>query len=137
MADEDRRAVLAVEHVVRRLDVAVERQCLVLQDADVEAVRLQQFVDPLPAGAVDEAPVNQDHVSYVCHGDLPFAWSSSDEVDIGHPHFGAAALRARASTDGTFRGSRTYVTPDSVRLARLCARRQRRAQLAASGDPEL
>ena len=68
MADEDRRAVLLVEHVVGGLDVALERERLVLHDADVEAVRLQQVVDALPAGAVDEAAVDEDHVAHFSHG---------------------------------------------------------------------
>ena len=68
VADEDRRAVLEVQHVVRGLDVALERERLVLHDAHVEAVGLQQVVDALPAGAVDEAAVDQDHVPYVRHG---------------------------------------------------------------------
>ena len=68
VADEDRRAVLLVEDVVGGLDVAVERERLVLHDADVEAVRLQQVVDALPAGAIDEATVDENHVAHVSHG---------------------------------------------------------------------
>jgi hypothetical protein len=68
VADEDRRAVLLVEDVVGGLDVALERERLVLHDADVEAVRLQDVVDALPAGAVDEASVNENHIAHVSHG---------------------------------------------------------------------
>ena len=73
MADEDRRAVLEVERVVGGLDVALERERLVLHDGHVEAVGLQRVVDALPAGPVHEAAVDQDNISYVRHGDLPLS----------------------------------------------------------------
>jgi hypothetical protein len=49
VADEDGGTLLPVEHVVRRRDVALERERLVLHDAHVEVVGPQQVVDTLPA----------------------------------------------------------------------------------------
>ena len=68
MADEDRPAVLLVEHLVGGLDVALERQGLVLDDAHVEAVRRQQVVDAPPARPVDEAAVDEHDVLHTSHG---------------------------------------------------------------------
>jgi hypothetical protein len=68
MADENRRAVLGVERVVGGLDTALKRQRLVLHDAHVEAVRLQQVVDALPAGPVDETTVDEDDVVHISYG---------------------------------------------------------------------
>jgi hypothetical protein len=72
MANEDRRAVQQVEHVVGGLDVALQRQRLVLHDADVVPVRLEQVVNAPPAGPVDEATVDEDDVLNISHKhDLP------------------------------------------------------------------
>jgi hypothetical protein len=68
VADEDRRAVLLVEHVVGGLDVAVERERLVLHDAHLEPVRGQQVADPSPAGSVYEPAVDEDDIAHIVHG---------------------------------------------------------------------
>ena len=67
MTNEDDRLVLRVDDVLGRGGVAFERQRRVLDDADAVAVLLQQAVDVLPAGAVDETSVDEN--------DRP--WSSS------------------------------------------------------------
>ena len=68
MADQDRRPVLQVEHVVRGLDIALERQRLVLHDAHFEAVRGQHVVYTPPARAVDETTVDENDVAHISHG---------------------------------------------------------------------
>jgi hypothetical protein len=65
VSDEDGRTVLGVEHVVGCCDVALERQRLVLHDAHVEAVRLQQLIYALPAGSVDESTVDENDIVHV------------------------------------------------------------------------
>src|SRR3954464_5181967 len=54
MAHQDRRPVLAIEHVTGRLNVALERKCLVLHDAHIQAVRRPPVVDAPPAGPVPQ-----------------------------------------------------------------------------------
>jgi hypothetical protein len=53
-----------------RGDVAFERQRRVLNDADAVAVLLQQAVDVLPAGAIDEAPVDENDRARFSHDAL-------------------------------------------------------------------
>jgi len=48
VADEERRAVQLVKHLLCRRDIAVERHRRVLHDVDVEPVLLEEVVDPLP-----------------------------------------------------------------------------------------
>jgi hypothetical protein len=96
VADEDRRAVLLVEHVVRGLDVAVERERLILHDAHVEAVRRERVVDAPPAGPVDEAAVDEDYVLHVGHGCPPSGFESvTYDCRAGRP-------ASRASDDDIF-----------------------------------
>src|SRR5213595_3073115 len=101
-----RGAVLLVEHVVGGLDVALERERLVLHDAHVEAVGLQQVVDPLPAGAVHEPSVDEDDVAHFGHGDLPFGWSAWDEVDVWSSATVAAFRHGRVRLTTTLLGPR-------------------------------
>ena len=61
VADEDHRFALRVDDALGRGDVVGERERRVLDDADVVAVLLQVVVDALPAGAVDETAVDEDH----------------------------------------------------------------------------
>ena len=69
VANEDRWAVLQVEHVGGGgLNVALERQRLVLHDAHVEAVCREQVVYALPAGSVHEPTMDEDDVTYITHG---------------------------------------------------------------------
>jgi len=103
VADEERRAVHLVEHLLGGGDVAVERDRRVLDDADVESVLREEVVDAFPAGAVHEAAVNQGHVAHVSHGELPFVGRSR-----GHaPTLRVTRSRARASADGSFRAPHT------------------------------
>ena len=60
---QDGWAVLSVQDEPRRGDIALEGQGRVLDDADVEPFLHEEAVDPLPAGAVNEAAVDEDHVS--------------------------------------------------------------------------
>ena len=62
MADEDRRAILPVEHAVGRSDVVGERGQRVLDDRDAVAPRGQVVVDAAPARAVGERAVDQHDV---------------------------------------------------------------------------
>src|SRR5436305_3127190 len=66
VADEDDRPVLGIDDALGRFHVTIERKRRILHDADVETVLLQDVVDALPAGAVDETPVNEDYVRR-CH----------------------------------------------------------------------
>ena len=56
------RLALRVDDTLGRIDVAFERKRRVLDDGDVVAVLPQEAVDTLPAGAVDETPVNENNV---------------------------------------------------------------------------
>ena len=62
VTDEDDRAVLVVQDEPGRGDIALEGQGRVLDDADGESFLDEEVVDPLPAGAVHEAAVDEDHV---------------------------------------------------------------------------
>ena len=62
MADEDRRLVLLVEDELRRCHIIGKRRRRVLHDANLVAVLLQLPVDAQPAGAIDEAAVDQNDV---------------------------------------------------------------------------
>ena len=70
MADEDDRLDLRVDHAPDRFDVTFERQRRVLHDADAVVVLLQEAVDLLPSGAVDEAPVHENDGTFSPHDDL-------------------------------------------------------------------
>jgi predicted signal transduction protein with EAL and GGDEF domain len=56
------------ERALGRLDVALERQRLVLHDAHVESVCRQRVVDAPPAGPVHESTVDENDVSHISHG---------------------------------------------------------------------
>jgi hypothetical protein len=70
MTNEDDRLVLRVDDALGRGGVALERQRRVLDDADAVAVLLQQAVDLLPAGAVDETPVDENDRARSSHDAL-------------------------------------------------------------------
>jgi hypothetical protein len=59
--DKDHRFGLLVEDLSGGSIVASQRQCRVLNDGDAIAVVLEDVVDALPAGAVDESAVDKDH----------------------------------------------------------------------------
>ena len=63
VADEDRGIVLKVEDVGRGFHVALERQRLVLYDADVEPFALEQVVDACPAGSVNKSAMDEDDIA--------------------------------------------------------------------------
>jgi hypothetical protein len=56
VADEDDGFALRVDDALGRGDVTFQRQRRVLDDADAVVVLLQEAVDLLPAGAIDETP---------------------------------------------------------------------------------
>ena len=62
VADQHDRAVLGVEDPPGGGGVAVQGQGRVLHDADPESVAGERFVDALPAGAVNEAAVDENDV---------------------------------------------------------------------------
>ncbi len=62
VAHQDHRTALGVDHLAGRRRIAGERQGGVLHDGDVEAVLLEDVVDPAPPGAVHEPAVDQDDV---------------------------------------------------------------------------
>jgi len=62
VADEDDVAFLRVEDLPGRGQIGRQRAGGVLHDRDVVTTLRQQVEDALPAGAVDEAAVHQDHV---------------------------------------------------------------------------
>jgi len=73
VADQDDRAVLGVEDPPGGGGVAVQGQGRVLHDADPESVAGERFVDALPAGAVDESAVDENHIPHCVRGhDDPF-----------------------------------------------------------------
>ena len=83
VADEDDGAVELLEHVVDRGHVAFEGHGGVLDDGYVVAVAAEQVVDRLPAGAVDEAAVDQQDGRVGGHDALlgsgaPWGWGSPD-----------------------------------------------------------
>lgn len=81
VADEDRRTLLQVERVRGGLDVAFERQRLVLHDAHIEALCRQQVVDALPAGFVHEpTPVSVVRAGTIRMMDIIYI-----QVDVPHP----------------------------------------------------
>ena len=61
VANENDRLALCVDGALDHGDVVFERKSRILDDADAVAVLAQQAVDTLPAGAVDETPVNQNN----------------------------------------------------------------------------
>ena len=63
VADQDDRAVQAVDDPPRDGGVVFQGQGWVLHDGDAVAVLGQQVMHPLPAGAVDEPAVYQYHVA--------------------------------------------------------------------------
>jgi hypothetical protein len=67
VAGQHGRPVLTLQDPPGDLGVAFQRQCRVLHDADVVAVLAQQLVKLPPAGAVDEAAVDEDDVSCCTH----------------------------------------------------------------------
>ncbi|MCY1240480.1 hypothetical protein D9M72_533320 [compost metagenome] len=62
VADEYDRAVLCGDRALGDGDVIGKRQGRVLDDGDVVAVLLEDVVDALPAGAIDEAAVNEHDI---------------------------------------------------------------------------
>jgi hypothetical protein len=68
MADKNRRTVQFVEHVGRGLDVALERQRLVLHDAHAESIRREQVIYVSPAGPIHEPAVDKNYVLHTGHG---------------------------------------------------------------------
>jgi hypothetical protein len=60
VADEDDRFALRVDDAPCGGGVVFERQRWVLDDADAVAILCQQPVDVLPAGAVDETPMDEN-----------------------------------------------------------------------------
>jgi len=59
VADQHDRGVFRVDDQLRRGGVTGQRQGRVLDRADAVAVGLEQVVDPLPAGSVDESAVHE------------------------------------------------------------------------------
>ena len=68
MADEENRAVLRGDRAPGEGDVVGERGRRVLDDGDGVALAGQDAVNALPAGAVDEAAVNEDDVLNASRG---------------------------------------------------------------------
>ncbi len=68
VADQDGRAVEAVEDPAGHRGVVLQRQRRVLHDVDAEVVPGQLVVDALPAGSVHEATVYEHDVLDGCHG---------------------------------------------------------------------
>ena len=69
MTNEDDRLVLRVDDALGRGGVALERQRRVLDDADAVAVLLQEAVNLLPTGAVDETSMDEDNGACSTHHD--------------------------------------------------------------------
>jgi hypothetical protein len=61
MADENDRFALRVDDALGRGGVAFERKRRILDDGDGVAALPQEAIDALPAGAVDETAVNENH----------------------------------------------------------------------------
>jgi hypothetical protein len=74
VADEKGLAGLSGDHPLGEGDVVGKRGRRVLDDGDVVAVLLQDVIDAFPAGAVDEAAVDEDdgECQFV-HGELAFS----------------------------------------------------------------
>jgi hypothetical protein len=69
MANEDGRSVLHRECPLGHCHVVRQRRRRVLHDRHAVATLLQLVVDALPAGAVHEPPMYQNHVLHA-HDDL-------------------------------------------------------------------
>src|ERR1700682_2899286 len=82
MADENCRSVLRCKSSLGNCYVVLQRYRRILDDADVVAVSLQDFVDALPASAIHKATMDENDV---LHGSIP---PSSSDADIGGTRFG-------------------------------------------------
>jgi hypothetical protein len=67
VADEDRRAFVGVECLLRGCHVGFEADGGVLHDGDGVTVLGEQVVDTSPAGAIDETAVDEDDVPNFGH----------------------------------------------------------------------
>src|SRR6266850_329343 len=68
MANENCRSVLRCKSSLGNRNVVFQRYRRILNDADLVAVSLQDFVDALPAGAVHKATMDENNV---IHGSSP------------------------------------------------------------------
>src|SRR6266403_1286039 len=68
MANENRRSVLRCKNSLGNCYVVLQRYRRILDDADLIAVPLQDFVDALPAGAIHKATMDENDV---IHGSSP------------------------------------------------------------------
>jgi hypothetical protein len=62
VADKNDRSILLGDGTLRESDVIGERDCRILDVGDIVTLSGQSVVDALPAGAVDEAAVDEDDI---------------------------------------------------------------------------
>jgi hypothetical protein len=67
MPDDDRRAVLEIEHLAQSRDIVGERRQWELGRRDPEAVGLEALDDPAPTGSVRPSAVDENDVRSPVH----------------------------------------------------------------------